>query len=152
METLKELWDAIRLGITERITSPLLGNFIVSWSLWNYRLFVTIFSDGKVEDKFRIIDSDIYPGSGAYWIAFLVPAAATVFMIYGYPVLARYVYEHRLKVNKDLMERRRRVEDTEPMDKEQARQLRIATREKDQQWLARLAAMEQENEDLRRTL
>src|SRR5579871_5699585 len=101
MEFLKDLMDAIKLGLTERITSPLLGNFVISWSLWNYRLFMTVFGDNSTEQKFRIIDAELYPNNFAYFSAFVVPLGASLFLIYLYPIAARYVYEHRLKVNKD---------------------------------------------------
>lgn len=152
MEALLELLNAVRIGLTERITSPLLGNFIISWCLWNYRLFVTIFSDGYWEDKYNYIDKTLYPNAVSYWAAGLVPLVASLVLIYGYPLVARYVYEHRLEVNKDLMEIRHRVEDSEPMNMEQARRLRENIREEQKKWQARIAEVEQENDDLKRDL
>jgi len=152
METLSDIFQAIKLGITERITSPLLGTYLISWLVWNYRLLFVLFSDLPVAVKFTYIDSVLYPSIPSCISSFTWPAIATIFLIYGYPFLARYVYEHRLNVNRDLMARRQRVEDETPMTLEQGRNLRIAFRERENQFNVRIGELEQENVDMRAEL
>jgi hypothetical protein len=42
---------SIRAELYERVASPLLGSFIVSWLIWNYRLILLIFFDEKNNRK-----------------------------------------------------------------------------------------------------
>jgi len=115
----------IKVILYERITSPLLGAFMLSWCLWNFRFLIVIFSSLPVTDKFNIIDTTIFPTQAATLLRGLVyPLMTTVFFIYVYPYPAKKVYEFWRSRQKELKEIRQKIEDEEPLSKEEAKMIR----------------------------
>lgn len=99
---LEEFTQSIRHALRERVTSPLLGAFAVSWSLWNYRFLVVLFSDVPYEDRFFYLSNVIYGGD--YWgrivCQFIGPTITTLLYVYIYPIIAKYIYAYwRTKQN-----------------------------------------------------
>lgn len=56
---LEDLLKAAREQAADRLTSPLIGSFIVSWCLWNYRFLVILFFDATVSQTFRLIEASV---------------------------------------------------------------------------------------------
>lgn len=152
METIGELLEAIKLGITERVTSPLLGSYIISWLVWNFDFILISFSDEKVETKIAMIHAQLFSDWYVIVESILVPAAATFFLIYVYPYPAKWVYQHRLIVQRQLGAIRQRIEEEQLLSVEQSRQIRLNYYELQKQNREKLASVEQENADLRKQL
>ena len=49
--------ESIKTAVVERTVSPLFGSFVLSWSAWNYRFFMAVFSDLKFKEKLDYIIS-----------------------------------------------------------------------------------------------
>ena len=90
-------WEPISktLGsvIDERLSSPLISTFAISWSLINYKFFVILFSNNTVSMTFKLIDG-LYPTKlDFYGWAIAAPFAATLVYIYWLPKLSLPVFE-----------------------------------------------------------
>lgn len=112
---MQDILTSIKAYLYDRSVSPLIGAFIVSWSAWNYRFYVILFSDGlKVPgEAFREIDLLFSPQvfslgdlsisiSGKIFNGALMPALIAFAYLYVYPMIAKPVYEHSLRKQKEL--------------------------------------------------
>ncbi len=121
----EDTMKTIKAMLYERISSPLLGTFVLSWCLWNYRFLIIIFSTIPVSDKFNLIDAIIFPSQKiALLKGMAYPLMTTAFFIYVYPYPAKKVYEFWRARQKDLKEARQRIEDEEPLTREEATMIR----------------------------
>lgn len=133
---MQDIFTSIKAYLYDRAVSPLIGAFVVAWSVWNYRFFVVLFTDGlpTPADKFKAIDSLF----GSYTFAFgdasivvsgrivdgfIAPAVIGMLYLYAYPFLAKPVYEHSLKKQKELRAIRQEQEDQRLLSIEESREL-----------------------------
>ncbi len=133
---MEDIFKSIKAYLYDRAASPLLGSFIVSWFVWNYRFFVILISAGypTPEDKFSALDSlfsnfDIsicdlsFQISGELVHGIVVPSAIAIGYLYIYPYLANPVYEHSLRKQKHLREIKQREENQRLLSAEESREL-----------------------------
>lgn len=152
MDALTELWESIKLGLSERLTSPLMGTYIVSWLICNYRIVLIIVGTGAVDKKLGLLDRQIYEFWWQVPYVFLFPLALTLFYIFFYPKIAKPVYERRLKNIRDLTEIRRKIDNETPMSEEVGRRLRLDYYEQQEKFKTERARYEQTISDLRTEL
>lgn len=100
-------WEPISktLGsvIDERLSSPLISTFVISWSLINYKFFVILFSDESVTKTFDLIEDTFWKKKCVIdwgweyctpWTQFFIlPTIATALYLFVLPRPARWVYE-----------------------------------------------------------
>lgn len=122
---LQDLLDAARNQAAERLASPILGSFAVSWCIWNYKFLVILFSDATVTQTFALIKSESFPDISSvllYGVFFpLLTAAAYIF---AYPYPARFVYGFTRRRQKEVLELKRAIEEETPLTIEESRLLR----------------------------
>jgi hypothetical protein len=121
---LAEIIKSAQMQVKERISSPLMGSFIVSWCLWNYKFLVILFSTASVLQTFKLIDTVAFPNVSSLFLqGFLFPTltAATYIFIYPYP--AKYVYEFTRNRQKEINYIRQRIEDETPLTLEESREI-----------------------------
>jgi len=115
METIKDLWASVIAYVHERTTNPLTSAFAISWSLWNYKFFVLLFSELSPAKTFAQIDA-LYPRPKTYWEnGLLYPALTAVFYVFVYPYITSWVVTFY---------RRRQVEIANVIKKEEASRVR----------------------------
>jgi hypothetical protein len=120
-----ELVKTVRLHLSERLTSPLMGAYIVSWCLWNYKTILVLLSAEPVLDKFRILHDVVYPdwqhivGPGL-----LLPLVMCLVYLYLYPYPAKAVYVYTRKRQREILEARRKSEDETPLTIEDSRKIK----------------------------
>jgi hypothetical protein len=126
-----DLITSFKAHLYDRVTSPLLSSFLISWVLWNHRLFaVMMSSDLKILEKFYYIDHKLYPGvdelcfRGMLW-----PLLSALLLIFVYPIPARWVYEYVRKEQKALKQIQQRIEEETPLTVEESRKLRALMRD-----------------------
>jgi len=99
--TLKGLADSLSATIRDRMISPLLPSFLISWLVVNFKIVVMFFSDGSYVGKFEYMDTVMYPSGWCglsiwlHWVG--LPLLSTLFYIYLYPLVAVPVYEFALR-------------------------------------------------------
>lgn len=133
---MQDIFTSIKAYLYDRMVSPLIGAFIVGWSVWNYRFFVVIFSAGlpTPTDKFEAIDLLFGPytftiGDASFWISgriidgTLAPAVIALIYLYVYPLLAKPVYAHSLKKQKELRAIKQAQDDQRLLSVEESREL-----------------------------
>jgi len=95
-----ELYQSIK----ERFRSPVIGTFITSWLITNWKIpYITFFVNEsalggttKLEAVINIIDSyDCWLLKFLYF--FIIPFASVCFMIYAYPWLQNHIQQWRIK-------------------------------------------------------
>jgi hypothetical protein len=108
-----EFIKSIKAFLYDRTVSPLFGAYLSAWSVWNYKVFIVLL-DGKAElstkldflDKYfgpqiHIVGNTLYISgwfySGVFW-----PTLLTIFYLFGYPKLAKPVFETSLQNQIDL--------------------------------------------------
>lgn len=86
-----ELKKSVSATLYERLASPLLGSFLVSWCVWNYKVFLIVFSSLEYDKKIERLDA--YFSGVDFYVSFLVPLSWVVFYIFFYPLVAKYVFQ-----------------------------------------------------------
>jgi len=133
---MQDIFTSIKAYLYERATSPLIGALIVGWSVWNYRFFVVMLSSGlpNPQDKFEAIDllfgqytfsigETSFLISGKIIDGALIPTVIALIYLYAYPLLAKPVYEHSLKKQKELRAIKQAQEDQRLLSIEESREL-----------------------------
>lgn len=125
---LSDLAKTVKAQLYERVSSPLLGAFAISWAAWNYRFVLVLVSSMPVAEKFTYIDSNIFDSyQNIFLHGTLYPLLTTLSLIFIYPFPAKFVYEYWRKRQRDLKEIQQRIDDETPLTREEARELRHET-------------------------
>ena len=133
-----EIIKSIKAELYDRSVSPLMGTFIISWLLWNYKFVLLIFSGVALLDKYKIIDDVLYTPwviENIWWIGtikihawlfqgIILPLVTSAAYIYLYPLIAIPVFKYARKRQKDLITIKKQIEDETPIDQKEARELR----------------------------
>lgn len=122
---LDDLSKSIKAQLYERVSSPLLASFGLSWLAWNYRFVMVLTSSLPLNEKFSFVDSQIFP---TYQQVFLqgsiYPLITALLLIFAYPIPAKYVYEYWRRRQRELKEIQQRIDDETPLSREEAREIR----------------------------
>lgn len=125
---MEELFKSVKAHLYDRSSSPLFGAFMLSWSVWNYRVLTILFSDENIEDKFSAIDKQFESFdfltlqiNGAHIDGFLIPALFALFYIYIYPVISEPVYKFSLEKRRKLREIKQASDDLRLLSVEDSR-------------------------------
>lgn len=145
-----DLVKTVKVQLYERVSSPLVGAFIISWCLWNYKFLLVIIDETKIENKLFIIDSILYPTwlAYGYW-NFLGPLATALLMIYLYPIPARKVFEHSRKQQLELKKIQQNIENDTPMTLEEGRAIRQEALKLEIEFHSQLKKKDEEINDLK---
>lgn len=107
---LNELWDSTKSNLTDRLSSPLIGSFLVSWCLWNWKFLVVLFSDASISQTFNMIESISFPDVKSIFIfGVACPLITSLIYIFLYPFPARFVYGYTLNQNRKNNELRQSI-------------------------------------------
>lgn len=150
VEEASEFFKDIRLAVAERLTSPLIGAYWISWFILNFKFFLIIFSGENIDRKLVLIHQTLFPDPLGYAWTYGVPLIMTAAFIFIYPYPAEIVYKFRLQFQRRLTQIKQKIEDETLLSVEDARKLRLEIREKEQNFVTRLAEAEQQIDDLRR--
>jgi hypothetical protein len=108
---IEESIKSIKADLYDRVSSPLIFGFCVSWCAWNYKLFLVILSDEKVLEKFRIIDEVLYRTD--YHILFngiLYPLLSALIYIFVYPYPAKFIFSFYKKKQTEIVSVKKEIE------------------------------------------
>ena len=109
-----ELTKSLKAYLYDKTASPLYGNFIISWSLWNWKLFyITFFlSEGVVGNRLDYIYQQNIFG---WWVSLVFPVVSTILLITAVPWLANRAklitlhYEKWMRQKSNRLERKIRL-------------------------------------------
>jgi hypothetical protein len=123
---LNELWDSTKSNLTDRLSSPLIGSFLVSWCLWNWRFLVILFSDASISQTFNMIESISFPDFKSILIfGVACPLITSLVYIFLYPLPARFVYGYTLNQSRKNNELRQSISKETLLTQEESEYFKI---------------------------
>jgi hypothetical protein len=144
----EHLTKSVRQQIEERLTSPLMGTFAISWCLWNYKFFVILFSAASVTKTFDLINTLVFPDTSSLLLrGILYPLLTTAAYIFLYPYPARIVHRAVQLSQKRLVDDRRSIEGLTLLTIEESRQIRA---EREQTEIAHVNEIDRKNKEIDR--
>lgn len=133
---MQEIITSIKAYLYDRSASPLLGSLIIGWSAWNYNFFIILFSSGlpNPSEKFTAIEKLFSPYTLTYSDTSILisskiidgalfPVIIAALYLYVYPFLAKPVYEHSLKKQKELKAVKQAIDDQRLLSVEESREI-----------------------------
>lgn len=121
----EEIIKSARASLNERLASPLMGSFIISWVLWNYKFLVILFSSSSVIETFELIKDISFPDTSALLLRGIIfPGLTAAAYIFLYPYPAKFVYEFTRNRQKEINDIRRRIDDETPLTLEESRKIK----------------------------
>jgi hypothetical protein len=136
-----DLLKAVKAQLYDRITSPLLGSFVLSWLVWNYRFVIVLLSSMEPSDKMVLINYLYASNSEIYQRGLLLPFLTALFLIFIYPYPARWAYAYWKYQQTKLKEIQQKNDDKN----EEARQLRLEILKNESEFLREI---EQRNQQI----
>jgi len=127
---LTETINSIKVHLNERASSPLLGAFVISLILINYRFLLVVVSDLPIDEKFGLIDNTIYPSTKDLVLnTILYPFLNALTFIVVYPLPAWVVYWYTGWVQIQMKKKQQKLEDDIPLTKAQSAGIRRGFRQ-----------------------
>ncbi|MFN5166116.1 MAG: hypothetical protein ACK5JG_12330 [Pseudomonadota bacterium] len=122
---LNEILQTTRSTLAERLASPLIGGFLVSWCLWNWKFLVILFSDAGVTQTFTLIHTFVFPDTASIITkGILYPLLTTLIYVFVYPYPARQVYGFTLRQQRAANRLRQTISEETLLTLEESRALR----------------------------
>ena len=122
---INETIESIRIDLTEKISSPIIGSFAASWALWNYKFFVILFSENTVKVTFDLIEKISFPTASTILCkGLLFPALTASAYIFAYPYVEKIVYTYRRKKQNEINQALQEIENETLLSVQESRNLR----------------------------
>ncbi len=143
-----EIATQIKAQLYDRARSPLFGTFVVSWTAWNFRAVLVLFSGDSLDLKFFVLD-EIYKTQEIYLTKGLIyPALSATFFIIVYPYFARLAYWHWHSQHVKLKSTQQKIEDKTPMTQEEANAMRKASLDQELSFQYQIRSLSETNREL----
>ncbi|MDQ7987310.1 hypothetical protein QYS36_20405 [Pseudomonas sp. G34] len=82
--------------VQERLSSPLLLSFALSWAAWNYKIFFVLFSELEPAEKFDFMRQLYRMPSALLEGALLYPAVSALAFVIAYPFISREILKYSI--------------------------------------------------------
>lgn len=153
MDAVKDFFGSIREYVRDKTANPFWGAYVVAWVAVNFRLIAVLLGSGETAEKIAYIDGTLYPS----WIAWLArfwlgPLALAIVFVVVSPFLQRWVSTFTRARDAETIRQLLRIEEQEPLTKEQADRLRKQLQEERARRLAEVDELKAENDELRQQL
>lgn len=125
METIRELFDSLRLYLKDRLSNPLYAAYIVAWAILNFRLVLVLVGDGGWREKIAYIDTSLYT-SPWHWalFGFGYPLVVACAYVLASPFVYRWVTVFSKNRDKETIKQLLDVAGETPLPEEAAKRLR----------------------------
>jgi predicted RNase H-related nuclease YkuK (DUF458 family) len=121
----EDLSKTIKAQLYERVRSPLLSSFAMSWAGWNYKFLLVAFSAMTSPEKLLFIETNVFPTTESVLMnGVAYPLLTALALIFIYPIPAKYIYEYSRKRQRELKKIQQRIDDETPLTREEAREVR----------------------------
>lgn len=122
---LEELKKNVVTELSERMTSPLSGSFVISWALWNYKFLVILFSNNTTTGTFLLIDDIAFPTIWAILTnGILFPLLTALAYVFLYPYPSKFVYKFTRERQREISIIRQQIENETHLTMAESRDLR----------------------------
>lgn len=120
-----DVLESFRKQLLDRVSSPIIGSFLVSWCLWNYKFLVILFSSASVSTTFSLIEKAAFPDTWSIvGRGLLYPFLTAAVYIFLYPYPARFVYGFTQRRQRELNALRQQIENETLLSVEESRRIR----------------------------
>jgi F0F1-type ATP synthase membrane subunit b/b' len=148
---MKDIIDSIRMQIYERLSNPLFGAFIVSWTCWNYRFLFVLFSILPVTERFELIDHRIY----TTWLEVLChcvigPVCTAILYVLLYPRVSKFFYKDWLQKQVEIKELRDEIEKATLLTREESQAIQMKILKVKEEYEEMIKSLTAENEALKK--
>jgi len=87
---INEITKTFQDSVKERVSSPVLGSFILFLLAFNYETIIVFFSSGDPKQKIEFLPPFIWTGC----LNIVYATALTIIFVYFYPIVSNKVYEY----------------------------------------------------------
>lgn len=122
---IEDIIKSVKASLYERSTSPLFGALAISWILWNYRVWLVVFSGMPALDKIGYLQEAMYtdPWEKAIFLA-IGPVITAALFLFVYPYPAKWVFRFWRRKQKELRDIRTEIEGDTLLSLEESRRIR----------------------------
>lgn len=122
---MEDMFVAVKDAFKERMVSPLVGSFVISWAVWNWKFLVIIFTGVTANGIFDLSEKIVFgTHSDKFMNGFVYPFVAALFYVFVYPIPAKFVYAYTLRRRREAIQARQEVENETPLTLEQSLAIR----------------------------
>lgn len=144
-----DLKDALTVKLAERISSPFISTFILSWCITNYDIFLLIFSGVDWGTKIHYIDS-IYKSGYEIWLQKIaIPFGATLFYIFIWPTIDFRIYRYTKRRSNKIKQERIDIDQETPLSESDRLKFYQKSREIERKHQQELTVRDTEVEELK---
>lgn len=139
METFKDVLASIMGAIKDRLGNPLLGTYVITWCLWNFRVLLVLFGEGEKgwPEKLAYLDRALLTEWWTFpYYGMSMPLLLSLIWLYALPPVLRVFAVHH---QKELLKTRTQVlqvQDKMPLSQSEATELRNRSRKESERWKA----------------
>ncbi|KQO26315.1 hypothetical protein ASF11_00955 [Acidovorax sp. Leaf76] len=153
MDAVKDFFSSIREYVRDKTANPFWGAYVLAWVAVNFRLIVVLLASGEAAQKIAYIDDTLYPSLTVWLVRFwLGPMALAAFFVVASPFLQRWVTTFTRARDAETIRQLLRIEEQEPLTKEQADRLRKQLHDERARRMAEVDELKAENDELRQQL
>lgn len=125
MNILEDIIGTAKQSIGERLSSPLISSFAISWVLWNWKFLVIMFSTASVTQTFQMVEQHSFSGSKDVLLnGFFLPLISSLIYVFAYPYPAKFIYGYTLKRQREIDQLKQKINDETPLTIEDSQKLR----------------------------
>ena len=125
-DTINEFTSAI----SKRFGNPFVINFMFSWSFFNYKAILVMFSATPISQKLTVLEKEIW---NSWWVialcGFLLPAIFTLIFLYLMPFLVTHLELFTAKVERDRAIEKYKITKETPLSSDLAEKIQSENRE-----------------------
>jgi hypothetical protein len=111
ISTVKEITTSLNSALYKRITNPLIGSFILTWLIWNWKLIIYILHLNpmiSIQENIEVMQDNYLSN---FWVNIFWPIASALFLTLGFPYLNIEITAIVEKARKKLINKRTIIRD-----------------------------------------
>ncbi|EIH0731504.1 hypothetical protein LGG46_001902 [Vibrio vulnificus] len=121
---LTDTYNSLKVYLYDRAASPLLGSLFLSWSAWNYKFIMLIFSELSYPEKLKMIETLYGSDFDLYVTAILAPILTSAIYIFIFPYPSRFVFRFSLKRQDELNKVKQEITNNQLITLEKSQEIR----------------------------
>ena len=95
---LSDAITSVKAYLYDRAVSPLMGSFIVSWMIWNYKFLLVLIAPISVYEKLWMFENAFFQDfHSAFGVGLILPLFTALVYLFIFPYPAKWVYKFWLK-------------------------------------------------------
>jgi hypothetical protein len=143
---LEKSFENFKGSIKERLSSPLITSFFVSWTIINYKVVLIVLADESLSYKLKLISW--YFSNHSVSSTLLLPLIAVFVYVFVYPYVLRPVNRFLLNRKLDIQRDTYSAEGRQLVDEARLKEILVRFHDQKKDLLDEIATLRQENSEL----